>query len=141
MHELLSSSANVKKARIEIIPLIDVVFFLLATFVLFTLSLEKMWMIEVPLPKGGEPPKEDRVMYIEASEDGYYFWRVGRSSPREFGSLSELSVGLADYKRRETLPRVMVGGDNHARFGAAIRAMDEARKVKIFEISLETAAR
>ena len=30
-----------KKARIEIIPLIDVIFFLLATFVLFTLSLNK----------------------------------------------------------------------------------------------------
>ena len=30
-----------KKARIEIIPLIDVIFFLLATFILFTLSLNK----------------------------------------------------------------------------------------------------
>ena len=29
--------AAAKKARIEIIPLIDVIFFLLATFVLFTL--------------------------------------------------------------------------------------------------------
>lgn len=32
---------GVKRARIEIIPLIDVIFFLLATFVLFTLSLNK----------------------------------------------------------------------------------------------------
>ena len=31
-----------KKARIEIIPLIYVIFFLLATFVLFTLSLHKL---------------------------------------------------------------------------------------------------
>ena len=31
-----------KKARIEIIPLIDVIFFLLATFVLFTLSLSRI---------------------------------------------------------------------------------------------------
>ena len=35
------SSGGKKKARIEIIPLIDVIFFLLATFVLFTLSLNK----------------------------------------------------------------------------------------------------
>ena len=34
-------SGGKKKARIEIIPLIDVIFFLLATFVLFTLSLNK----------------------------------------------------------------------------------------------------
>ncbi|MEJ1972669.1 MAG: hypothetical protein WDM96_09490 [Lacunisphaera sp.] len=31
-----------KKARIEIIPLIDVIFFLLANFVLFTLSLNSI---------------------------------------------------------------------------------------------------
>ena len=40
-----------KKARIEIIPLIDVIFFLLATFVLFTLSLDKIASIPVQLPK------------------------------------------------------------------------------------------
>ncbi len=39
-----------KKARIEIIPLIDVIFFLLATFVLFTLSLNKSNGLNVQLP-------------------------------------------------------------------------------------------
>jgi biopolymer transport protein ExbD len=39
-----------KKARIEIIPLIDVVFFLLATFVLFTLSLNKIQAVPLNLP-------------------------------------------------------------------------------------------
>ena len=42
---------GVKRARIEIIPLIDVIFFLLATFVLFTLSLNKSNGITVTLPK------------------------------------------------------------------------------------------
>ena len=44
------SSGGVKKARIEIIPLIDVIFFLLATFVLFTLSLNKSQGLHVDLP-------------------------------------------------------------------------------------------
>jgi biopolymer transport protein ExbD len=38
-----------KRARIEIIPLIDVIFFLLATFVLFTLSLNKSGGLSVLL--------------------------------------------------------------------------------------------
>ncbi len=38
-----------KKARIEIIPLIDVIFFLLATFVLFTLSLNRIQSVPVDL--------------------------------------------------------------------------------------------
>src|SRR6218665_270506 len=41
---------GVKRARIEIIPLIDVIFFLLATFVLFTLSLNKSGGLNVLLP-------------------------------------------------------------------------------------------
>ena len=40
-----------KKARIEIIPLIDVIFFLLATFVLFTLSLNKLASLPIDLPE------------------------------------------------------------------------------------------
>ena len=39
-----------KKARIEIIPLIDVIFFLLATFVLFTLSLNRIQSVPITLP-------------------------------------------------------------------------------------------
>ena len=45
-----TSPGGVKKARIEIIPLIDVIFFLLATFVLFTLSLNKSNGVKVVLP-------------------------------------------------------------------------------------------
>ena len=49
------SDSGKKKARIEIIPLIDVIFFLLATFVLFTLSLNKIAAITVVLPKASPP--------------------------------------------------------------------------------------
>jgi biopolymer transport protein ExbD len=47
---------GVKKARIEIIPLIDVIFFLLATFVLFTLSLQKIADLPVQLPAAVTTP-------------------------------------------------------------------------------------
>ena len=39
-----------RRARLEIIPLIDVIFFLLATFVLFTLSLNRSGGLPVTLP-------------------------------------------------------------------------------------------
>ena len=45
------SSSGKKRARIEIIPLIDVIFFLLATFVLFTLSLNRSQGVRVVLPE------------------------------------------------------------------------------------------
>jgi len=43
-----------RKASIQIIPLIDVVFFLLATFVLFTLSLNKLTSMPLNLPVAGD---------------------------------------------------------------------------------------
>ena len=46
-----TNADGTKKARIEIIPLIDVIFFLLATFVLFTLSLNKSEGVSVSLPE------------------------------------------------------------------------------------------
>ena len=52
-----TDASGKKKARIEIIPLIDVIFFLLATFVLFTLSLNKsegLTGVKLPQSETGE---------------------------------------------------------------------------------------
>ena len=39
-----------KRARIEIIPLIDIIFFLLATFIMVSLSMSKNQGVQVALP-------------------------------------------------------------------------------------------
>ena len=125
-----------KKARIEIIPLIDVIFFLLATFVLFTLSLEKIGSIDVPLPRGGEG--EDTAIHIQASEPGMLYWKVTRDGAPEVITWSELRPRLDHYKRNTANPRVFVRGDSHAKFGAAVRILDEVRAAGIKEVSVET---
>lgn len=136
-----TASEGKKKARIEIIPLIDVIFFLLATFVLFTLSLQRISSVDVTLPKAdptSQPPKEDNTLYLQVSDDGTYYWKIGNNAP-ELISPSELSPRLSDY--RNSLgenARVLVRGDNRARFGAAIFALDEVRKTGIGQVSVET---
>ena len=50
-----------KHARIEIIPLIDIMFFLLASFMMVSLSQTHMKGIRVNLPaQGGPPPPADQ---------------------------------------------------------------------------------
>src|SRR3954470_2026957 len=102
-----------KKARIEIIPLIDVIFFLLATFVLFTLSLDKLRSLEVVLPVTPPPgiaaPPDDTVL-LQASEHGTYYWKVGQNSVPEAITLPELGPRLEDYKRTVANPRVFIRG-------------------------------
>jgi biopolymer transport protein ExbD len=48
-----------KKARIEIIPLIDIMFFLLASFMMVSLSQTHMKGIRVNLPSATSPPPAD----------------------------------------------------------------------------------
>ena len=133
---------GVKKARIEIIPLIDVIFFLLATFVLFTLSLQKIADLPVQLPAAVTQQitlsKDESTIFLQVSDEGTYYWKKGVSSAPELISVSEIAPRLQNYKTSEPNPRVLIRGDNKARFGAAVLALDEVRKAAIEQVSIET---
>jgi biopolymer transport protein ExbD len=127
-----------RRARVEIIPLIDVIFFLLATFVLFTLSLNKIKSIDVVLPIGGtEGADPAETLFLQATAGGAYFWKLGDSSSPELLTAAELTPRLAAYARREH-PRVLIRGDNQATFGHSIFALDAVRLAGITQVSVET---
>jgi biopolymer transport protein ExbD len=129
-----------KKARIEIIPLIDVIFFLLATFVLFTLSLSRITSLPVTLPVAsppGPPNPNDTTIYLQVSDEGTFYWKQGQGAA-ELITPGEIAPRLADYKRSESNPRILIRGDNKARFGAAVLVLDEVRKAGIEQVSVET---
>lgn len=130
-----------KKARIEIIPLIDVIFFLLATFVLFTLSLDKIVSMPVQLPAATTQQstvKDETTIFLQVSDEGTYYWKKGVSAPPELISVSEIAPRLQSYKGGESNPRVLIRGDSKAKFGAAVFALDEVRKAQIEQVSIET---
>jgi biopolymer transport protein ExbD len=128
-----------KKARIEIIPLIDVIFFLLATFVLFTLSLNRIQSVPVdlpvPAPPSNQKPDDKDIVNIQVSGEGAVFWN------RELIDMSELPSRIAYYKTQTQDPRIMLSGDERARFGATITVLDEIRKAGIEKFSIETRTR
>ncbi|HVU24815.1 MAG TPA: biopolymer transporter ExbD [Opitutus sp.] len=130
--------AGPRRARVEIIPLIDVVFFLLATFVLFTLSLNKIVSIATALPKGGPPVIEDHTVYLQAVDGGMYYWKQGSEGIAELIPARELPARLLNYRRQTAEPRVFVRGDGKAKFGDAVLALDEVRKAGIVQVSVET---
>ena len=122
-----------KKARIEIIPLIDVIFFLLATFVLFTLSLNRIASIPINLPVPSNKPADpdDDMVTLQISDQGAY-WN------REPIQIDEITPKLDELKKRVAKPRILITGDDHARFGITVRALDEIRKAGIDQVSVET---
>lgn len=64
-----------KKARIEIIPLTDVIFFLLATFVLFTLSLQKLGTINVDMPvvPPDQKAEQETTVFLQATANDMFY--------------------------------------------------------------------
>ena len=134
-----AAEAGKKKARIEIIPLIDVIFFLLATFVLFTLSLNKIQSVPVNLPvasptASSSKPDEDTVT-LQVSDQGTCYWN------KELININEIGPRLQQYKTQVPEPRVLIAVDDKAKFGITVRALDEVRKAGIEQVSVETRVR
>jgi biopolymer transport protein ExbD len=128
-----------KKARIEIIPLIDVIFFLLATFVLFTLSLNRIQSVPVDLPFAappGAPQQEQRdSVTLQVSDQGNLYWN------KELIDVDELAPRLDQFTKQAQTPRVLVAGDDRAKWGVTVRVLDEVRKAHIEKVSMETRTR
>lgn len=124
---------TIRRARVEIVPLIDVVFFLLATFVLFTLSLVRITAIplELPMtPPGPTPPSE--VVRVQVTGEGVVFWNGERLAR------ADLPARLTHYARTDGDPRVIVAGDRLADYGSAVSVIDEVRRAGIRKVSMQT---
>jgi biopolymer transport protein ExbD len=128
-----------KKARIEIIPLIDVIFFLLATFVLFTLSLNRIQSMPIDLPVASSQPSPETstkdMVTIQVSDQGNLYWN------RELFDIDELPGRLEQYKKQAEMPRILVAGDDRAKWGITVQVLDRIRKSGIEKISMETRTR
>jgi biopolymer transport protein ExbD len=133
-----TTRGGVKKARIEIIPLIDVIFFLLATFVLFTLSLNKsdgVTGIALPQAETGDPRDPAGTVTVSVTDAGTIAWN------KDFVSLQEFIERLKTYKATEPDGRILINGDENALFNAALYVFDEARKAGFNKIFIETKVR
>jgi biopolymer transport protein ExbD len=131
-----SASTTAPRARIEIIPLIDVIFFLLATFVLFTLSLNKIKSIPLDLPQATVAPpaskNDNEIVVLQLSHEGTAYWN------KEPITVTEIRPRLLHHKANTATPRVLVTGDDNAPYGAVIATLDEVRLAGINEVSIET---
>jgi biopolymer transport protein ExbD len=124
-----------KKARIEIIPLIDVIFFLLATFVLFTLSLNKSQGLHVALPTSetGEPRDPSGSATISITDEGTLAWDKDPITLEDF--ITRLQ---AFHTLHPDDARILINGDTEATFSSVIYVFDEVRKAGITKVLIET---
>ncbi len=130
----IPSPRSKRRARIEIIPLIDIVFFLLATFVMVSLSMVKNQGIAVNLPvaASGAPQEHAGATTISVNAAGVAYWN------KEAVDDAQLDAALRQLQAREDDPRILINGDERAPFGKAIEVLDRVRKMGITKVAIQT---
>lgn len=126
-----------RRARIEIIPLIDIMFFLLATFMMVSLSLiqNKALPVRLPAATSSVPQDHKEEVTLTVTENGSYAWN------KDPATLHDIIARLAHLKASNPDPKVFIHGDGDARFSSVVALLDETRKCGITRIAVETRAK
>ena len=111
-----------KRGRIEIIPMIDVMFFLLATFMLASLSMQNLNSLAVNLPQGKAPAMQVKTpVTLTVAANGDIF--LDKTSV----TLQSLATALKPMLQG-TDATIIVAADEVAPQGAVVKAMLQARE-------------
>ena len=127
-----------KRARIEIIPLIDIIFFLLATFIMVSLSMTKNQGVQVALPTAasaaslGDQQEMDKAVTLSVNEKGEIFYNKDKIT------LAQLPLKLQTLKSTAKDHKVIINSDANADFKNVVGVLDEVRKTGIGKVGINT---
>lgn len=117
----LRKSRSIPKGKIEIIPMIDVMFFLLATFMLASLSMQNLDSLQVNLPEGqAEKLTAEKPVTLTLTKDSKIF--INQTAVTLDTLAATLKPMLAESKQK-----LIVSADNEAPQGIVVQAMLRAR--------------
>src|ERR1051326_8300994 len=129
----VSSPVPHKKARIDIIPLIDIMFFLLASFMMVSLSQVHMKGIKVNLPTGQRGETQSKKDYINVSVDanGNPFF------DKKEMTYDELTAQMKRVNDENPEAKVFIRGDADTVHFNIIRVLDICRAVGFYKVAFE----
>jgi len=124
-----------KKARIEIIPLIDIMFFLLSSFLLASLAMIRLQSIKMDLPTGQQASRSTRkdIVNLKVSKNGDYY--VDKAVINSV----DLRRYLSNSFHTNASLAVYITGDPDATHGMIIDALDLVRQEGIQKVSFAIA--
>ena len=110
-----------RRGRIEIIPMIDVMFFLLATFMLASLALQNLHSLAVNLPRGEAAPLQvNSSVTLTITRDGTLLLNETPVTPETLSAVLTDLMPAGDGD-------VVVNADGAAPNGIVVQAMLRAR--------------
>ena len=131
--KLVPRQSSESEGRIEIIPLIDIMFFLLASFMLVSLSMVNLKSVKVNLPTATTATLETKNDFasISVDKDGAVYLDKEPLGP------NELAMRLNAWHRTNENLRVFISGDQDVRYGAVIHVLDLVRSTGIQKVAFE----
>ena len=125
--------ATKKKARIEIIPMIDTMFFLLVFFMIATLSMTIQKGIQVDLPTAGSSTDHiPEQVSLTLTKKGKLF------SNKKPIVILELEPRLQSLLQNGREISIVINADKAVAHGRVIEVMDAVRKTGIFKMAIAT---
>jgi len=123
---------HARKPRIEMLPLIDIVFLLLVFFIYAMLSMAVHKALPVALPKSSTAKMDKQVVLsVTVKSDGTVFLN---KTPIP---LEDLAKALAGEAEKEKDPRVLLFADQSLPYQELFHVLDQIKPAGISKISLE----
>jgi biopolymer transport protein ExbD len=132
----ISSPIPHKRARIEIIPLIDIMYFLLASCMMVSLSQAHMKGIRVNLPAAvGPPPSEVKdFVSIKVLEGNAVFF------DNEYVADDQVLPRLYELHRANPDIKISISAAPMAMYGDVIAVLDKVRSIGITKVGYQIRA-
>ena len=136
--KLSSNTVKRRKARIEIIPLIDIMFFLLATFVLvsFSMTENKGLIVSLPISKSTDKStasKQDKdTVTITIMTNGSF------ALDKKEVNLEQIKLELTQLKRQTNNLKLIVLGDQGSKLQDTISILDLTKELGLESVTLRT---
>ena len=126
-----------RRSRIVIIPLIDIMFFLLASFMMMALEMSKTENIKVHLPPATQSQQDYRPDMVNIAVDkSGAVWLEKKEI-----SMAELGLALSNrFRVNPDLP-VYISGDRDALHGDMVKVYETVRAIGIQKVAFMTDSR
>jgi biopolymer transport protein ExbD len=132
----IRSPLSQRQTRLEIIPLIDIMFFLLASFMMVSLQMQKVRALKASLPTATQVTSTAKPDIINLKVD-----RFGQVSADDKPvSLSELPAMLAKRYEANTNVPVYITGSKEATHGSIVYVLDVVRRAGIQHVAIAVKA-
>lgn len=130
----LSSPIPKRRSRIVIIPLIDIMFFLLASFMMISLQMSRTQNIKVNLPTASQARQDYKpdMINIAVDKSGAVWLKKKKVS------LAELSLVLSNRFQVNTNLPVYISGDRDALHGDMVKVYQTVRAAGVQKVAFMT---